>query len=153
MIKLNMTTEIKDTNVIDIDFEKSKLQSDIEVFKTSGKIPDTLTSRKFLIKYKNIYECVKDWSYTLNMSDDIVRTNLIDTYIEYAKEIEIVNANDVIKQLEKETKIFFKTMGCRTYKFMTTTIKVDPIYKSHIFSLGRELEFIVPKIRYGFELN
>ena len=150
-----MTTQPTDTNIniIDIDFEKKKLQSDVDLYRNSGKIPEALTSRKFLIKYNNVYECVLDWAKTLDLVGDPVWSELTDSYVEYAKETEIATAMDIAKQLEKETKTFFKTMGCKAYKFMTTAIKGDPLYKSHIFSLSRELEFIVPKIKYGFELN
>lgn len=141
------------TNIIDINFEREKIQTDIAVYKNTGKIPDILTSRKFLVKYNTIYECIMDWSQLLDMRDDAVWSDLTDDYITYARESEIAIAADIFKQLEREVKVFFKVMGCRSYKFMTPTIKGDATYKSHIFSLSRDLEFIVPKIKHGFMLN
>jgi len=149
-----MTKNItNDDNVIDIDFEKKKIQNDIDDYKNTRKLPITLTSRKFLIKYNSIYECLMAWSQLLELQGDPVWSELTDDYIEYARQSEIAAAADVFKQLDREVKNFFKNMGCRTYKFLTTTIKGDPVYKSHIFSLARELEFITPKIKYGFELT
>jgi hypothetical protein len=144
---------IKDETVTDIDFEKQKIQNDIDDFKKSGKIPETLTTRKFLIQYNNIYECVLDWSKKLSMENDAIWSELADSYIDYARSSEIAVASDILKQLEQETKNFFKLMSCKTYKFLTTVIKGDAQYNSHIFSLARELEFITPKIKYGFTLN
>lgn len=142
-----------DSNIIDIDFEKKKIQNDIDEFKTLGTLPDALTSRRFLIKYNNIYECVIDWSQMLDMRGDPIWSELADAYIQYARNTEIAVATDIFKQFEKETKLFFKVMGCRSFKFMTPTIKGDPTYKSHIFSLSKDLEFIIPKIKYGIELS
>lgn len=142
-----------DSNVIDINFEKNRMQNDVDAFKSTGKLPDTLTTRKFLIKHNSIYECILNWSHALNLVGDPVWSEIIDAYIEYARGIEIAAATDIFLQLEKETKLFLKEMGCRVFKFLTPTIKGDAEYKSHIFSLGRDLEFIVPKIRYGIELT
>jgi tellurite resistance-related uncharacterized protein len=142
-----------DKNVIDVDFEKQKIQDDLNVFVNSGELPDTLTTRKFLIKYNSIYECITDWSQRLDMIDDTIWSQLIDAYVTYARDIEIAKAADFMKQLEKETKMFLKVMRCKVFKFMTPTIKGDPVYKSHVFSLGRDLEFIAPKIKFNIELT
>jgi len=146
-------TDVSETNIIDVDFEKKRIQHDIDVFKTTGQLPDTLTTRKFLVKHNNIYDCILSWSHSLDMSGDPVWSELIDAYIDYARGIEIASATDVFLQLDKEAKLFLKGMGCRIFKFMTPTIKGDAEYKSHIFSLGRDLEFIVPKIKYGIVLT
>ena len=142
-----------DSNVIDINFEKNRMQNDVDAFKLSGKLPDTLTTRKFLIKHNSVYECILSWSHTLNLVGDPVWSEMIDAYVEYARGIEITTATDIFLQLEKEAKAFLKEMGCRSFKFLTPTIKGDTEYKSHIFSLGTDLEFIIPKIRYGIELT
>jgi hypothetical protein len=140
-------------NVTDIDFEKQKIQNDIDHFRNSGKLPDTLTSRKFLIQYNNIYECVLDWSKKLGTESDSIWTDLIDSYIDYARANDIANAADILRQLEKETRNFFNSMNCKTYKFLTTVIKGDSFYNSHIFSLSKELEFITPKVKYSIALS
>lgn len=144
---------VKDENVTDIDFEKQKIQNDINDFKNSGKIPDALKSRKFLIQYNNIYECIIDWSKKLGTENDPIWSDLIDSYVEYARENELANAADVLKQLQKETKQFFNLMNCKTYKFLTTVIKGDTLYKSHIVSLAKELAIITPKIKYNIPLS
>jgi len=145
--------DTSDSNIIDINFEKKRIQNDIDVFKTTGKLPDTLTERKFLIKFNNIYECILNWAHVLDMNGDPVWSELIDAYVKHARENEISIATDIFMQLDKEIKTFLKSMGCRVFKFMTPSITGDSEYKSHIFSLGKDLEFIVPKIRFGIELT
>ena len=101
--------DTSDSNIIDINFEKKRIQNDIDVFKTTGKLPDTLTERKFLIKFNNIYECILNWAHVLDMNGDPVWSELIDAYVKHARENEISIATDIFMQLDKEIKTFLKS--------------------------------------------
>jgi hypothetical protein len=141
------------SNIIGIDFEKKRIQNDIDAYKNLGQLPDVLTSRRFLVKHNSIYECVVSWAHTLDMVGDPIWSMLIDDYITYARDTEINIAADILRQLDKETKVFLAFMKCKSFAFDSTTIKGDATYDSQIFTLGRDLEFISPKVRFGIELT
>lgn len=133
--------------IINVNFYNARIMKMLKHFYQTNKLPDYISYNKFLNSYKDLQTMLKEWSYKIEPE---YHTILNDIMIAYTNLNTVVKTDDdkIVETLNfnNDIEMILKTMECKKIKFSTPTIKADPIFKSELLTVLKEVAIIYKKI-------